>query len=187
MEIGRGWNPWSLCSLQELVGHEFTFHPGERTTESTGWNHQPWLLLSDLVYILNPPWEQLEPRSPCRWKFTGLGEPWGRISYLVNYCPKYFMSLSQHLCDPLFCCPRPPWQAEAGRWTLQKTLTCKPEDWVLKGAKTHASKVTSYRHLIFLSLILPICILGWVVSLPYIHSLASKRYWECFIHNQEPL
>ena len=57
--FGRGWNPWSLCSLQELVGHKFIFHPGEWTTESTGWNHQPWLLLSDLVYILNPLWEQL--------------------------------------------------------------------------------------------------------------------------------
>ena len=86
--FGRGWNPWSLCSLQELVGHKFIFHPGEWTTESTGWNHQPWLLLSDLVYILNPLWEQLEPRSPFHWKFTGLGDPWGRFSYLVNYCPK---------------------------------------------------------------------------------------------------
>lgn len=57
--FGRGWNPWSLCSLQELVGRKFIFHPGEWTTESTGWNHQPWLLLSDLVYILNPLWEQL--------------------------------------------------------------------------------------------------------------------------------
>lgn len=101
--LGRKFEAMAITFLRgETEMNLPTWQISHKKTMARGWNHQRWLLLSGLVYIFSHPWQQLQPRSPFHWQFTGLGDLRARISILMNYCSNFW---SKHLCDSFLCCP----------------------------------------------------------------------------------